>query len=165
MLYSIPSSLVVREAFNRSCSVFETSSRLKSRSTLSSLSWSKVCYVNYLTCYFDQHVAGALPPHAFKARYGFLCIAVSFSFPAGPLLLSWLTANLRNTGASTLAIPMNVSVGQIGQIAGTQTDSVYIVQALANLQANRGIHIQDVRGSCISYGTFHLRRISSHGVC
>lgn len=62
--------------------------------------------------------AGALPPHAFKARYGLLCVAVAFSFASIPPLLSWLTANLRNTGASTLAVPLNVSIGQFGQIIG-----------------------------------------------
>ncbi|KAI0338695.1 MFS transporter [Trametopsis cervina] len=67
---------------------------------------------------------GALPAHAFKARYGLLCVAVSFSFSSIPPLLSWLTANLRNTGAATLAVPLNVSVGQIGQIVG-----VYIFKA------------------------------------
>lgn len=61
---------------------------------------------------------GALPPTSFKARYGILCIAVSFSFASIPPLLSWLTANLRNTAASTLAVPLNVSVGQVGQIIG-----------------------------------------------
>ncbi|KAI0084559.1 MFS transporter [Irpex rosettiformis] len=61
---------------------------------------------------------GAMPSHAFKARYGLLCIAVAFSFTSNPLLLSWLTANLRNTGATTLAVPLTVSLGQIGQIVG-----------------------------------------------
>lgn len=56
--------------------------------------------------------------HAFKARYGLLCVAVPFSFAIQPLLLSWLTANLRSTGATTLAVPMNVSIGQAGQIVG-----------------------------------------------
>lgn len=61
---------------------------------------------------------GALPSHAFKARYGLLCVAVAFSFASIPPLLSWLTANLRNTGAATLAVPLNVSIGQVGQIIG-----------------------------------------------
>ncbi|KAI0804654.1 MFS general substrate transporter [Irpex lacteus] len=63
-------------------------------------------------------VQGVLPSHAFKARYGLLCVSVAFSFAANPLLLSWLTANLRNTGAATLAVPLNVSIAQIGQIVG-----------------------------------------------
>ncbi|KAJ3542189.1 hypothetical protein NM688_g5998 [Phlebia brevispora] len=61
---------------------------------------------------------GALHSQAFKARYGLLCVAVPFSFASIPPLLSWLAANLRNTGAMTLAIPLNVSIGQIGQIVG-----------------------------------------------
>ncbi|TFY76100.1 hypothetical protein EWM64_g7910, partial [Hericium alpestre] len=69
-------------------------------------------------------VQGALPSTAFKARYGMLCIAASFSFASIPPLLSWLTANLHSTGASTLAVPLNVSIGQVGQIIG-----VYIYKA------------------------------------
>ncbi|KAI0338694.1 MFS transporter [Trametopsis cervina] len=67
---------------------------------------------------------GVLPAEAFKARYGLLCVAVAFSFSSTPPLLSWLTANLRNTGAATLSVPLNVSIGQIGQIVG-----VYIYKA------------------------------------
>lgn len=62
---------------------------------------------------------GLLPSHAFKARYGLLCVAVPFVFAIQPILLSWLTANLRSTGATTLAVPMNISIGQAGQIVGT----------------------------------------------
>ncbi|KAI0739402.1 MFS transporter [Daedaleopsis nitida] len=63
-------------------------------------------------------VQGALPPDAFKARYVFLIFALSFSFSCIPPSLSWLTANLRSTGAATLAVPLNVAFGQLGQIIG-----------------------------------------------
>ncbi|KAI8995263.1 MFS transporter [Trametes punicea] len=63
-------------------------------------------------------VQGALPSDAFKARYTFLCFGLSFSFACIPPYLSWLTANLRSTGASTLAIPLNIAFGQLGQIIG-----------------------------------------------
>lgn len=66
----------------------------------------------------NVRILGALPPDSFKTRYGLLCVAVSFSFASIPPLLSWLTANLRNTGASTLAVPLNVTIGQIGQFVG-----------------------------------------------
>ncbi|KAJ3874257.1 MFS transporter [Lentinula edodes] len=69
-------------------------------------------------------VEGVLAPTAFKARYGVLCVAVSFAFASIPPLLSWLTANLQTTGAATLGVPMNVSMGAIGQIIG-----VYIYKA------------------------------------
>ncbi|KAH9933974.1 MFS transporter [Epithele typhae] len=69
-------------------------------------------------------VEGALPAESFKVRYVFFVIALSFAFACIPPLLSWLTANLRGTGASTLAVPLNVSTGQIGQIIG-----VYIYKA------------------------------------
>lgn len=58
-----------------------------------------------------------------------LCVAVPFSFAVNPPLLSWLTANLRNTGAMTLGVPMNVSIGQIGQLIGKQL-SCYVPHRL-----------------------------------
>ncbi|KAE9394775.1 hypothetical protein BT96DRAFT_179067 [Gymnopus androsaceus JB14] len=73
-------------------------------------------------CFFVSGIAflieGALATMAYKARYGVLCVAVSFSFASLPPILSWLTANLRNTGAAPLGVPMSVSLGQIGQIIG-----------------------------------------------
>ncbi|EKM51124.1 uncharacterized protein PHACADRAFT_263116 [Phanerochaete carnosa HHB-10118-sp] len=63
-------------------------------------------------------VQGLLPSDSFKARYGLLCVAVPFSFAMEPPLLSWLTANVRSTSAATLAVPMNVAIGQVGQIVG-----------------------------------------------
>lgn len=74
----------------------------------------------------SQNHQGALPQSSFKARYGMLCVAVSFSFSSIPPLLSWLTANLRNTGAATLAVPLNVSIGQIGQIVGEFSILVFV---------------------------------------
>jgi len=63
-------------------------------------------------------ILGSLPSHEFKARYGLLCLAVTFAFASIPPLLSWLTANLKHTGASMLATALNVSIGQIGQVVG-----------------------------------------------
>ncbi|ETW76666.1 major facilitator superfamily [Heterobasidion irregulare TC 32-1] len=65
-----------------------------------------------------QVVTGALPPTAFKARYAMLCLASSFTYSVNPCLLSWLTANLRNTSATTLAVALNFTLGNIGQIIG-----------------------------------------------
>lgn len=62
--------------------------------------------------------AGILPSHSFRAHYGLLCIATAFTFAGGPPQITWLTANLRNTGALTLGVPMIISLGGIGQIIG-----------------------------------------------
>ena len=67
---------------------------------------------------------GVLPSHSFKARYGLLCVATALTFATAPPQLSWLTANLRNTGALTLAVPMIISLGQIGQIIGMNHSSM-----------------------------------------
>lgn len=65
--------------------------------------------------------AGALPPTAFAARYAVLCVAVSFAFSVAGPMLSWLTGNLRGTGATTLIVPLNVSIAAGGQIIGAST--------------------------------------------
>ena len=61
---------------------------------------------------------GTLSPTAFTARYVLLCIAVSFAFSIAGPTLSWLTGNLRNTSATTLMVPLNVSIAAFGQIIG-----------------------------------------------
>ncbi|THH32715.1 hypothetical protein EUX98_g1438 [Antrodiella citrinella] len=85
-------------------------------------SWG--AFVSLMIAGISFFIQGGLPAESFKARYGLLCVAVSFSFAAIPPLLSWLTANLRNTGASTLSVPLNVSIGQIGQIIGAYFHSL-----------------------------------------
>ncbi|KAI0769698.1 MFS general substrate transporter [Trametes elegans] len=71
-----------------------------------------VCAVAFL-------VEAVLPPDASAARYGVLCVALSFAFAISAPSLSWLTANLRSTGAATLAVPLDISISTIGQIVGT----------------------------------------------
>ncbi|KAH8105235.1 MFS transporter [Cristinia sonorae] len=85
-------------------------------------SWG--AFISLLIASISFFVQGALPSESFKTRYGFLCMAVSFSFASIPPMLSWITANLRSTGATTLGVPLNVSIGQFGQIIG-----VYIFKA------------------------------------
>ena len=69
-----------------------------------------------------------------------LCIATSFSYSANPSLLSWLTANLRNTSATTLAVPLNVTLGTIGQIIG-EVISGSLVTIILNELCQKGIYI------------------------
>ncbi|PSR74892.1 hypothetical protein PHLCEN_2v9482 [Hermanssonia centrifuga] len=79
-------------------------------------SWA--AFTSFMIAGVGYIAQGALPPDSFKARYGLLCVAVPFSFASIPPLFSWLTGNLRNTGASTLAVPLNVSIGSLGQMIG-----------------------------------------------
>ncbi|EIN14540.1 MFS general substrate transporter [Punctularia strigosozonata HHB-11173 SS5] len=60
----------------------------------------------------------ALDGDRFKARYGLLVIATTFSFACIPPLLGWLSSNLRGTTSVTLGVPLNISAGAIGQIVG-----------------------------------------------
>ncbi|CCO36058.1 putative transporter C11D3,18C OS=Schizosaccharomyces pombe (strain 972 / ATCC 24843) GN=SPAC11D3.18c PE=3 SV=1 [Rhizoctonia solani AG-1 IB] len=55
-----------------------------------------------------------LPENAFKARFGFLCVAASGSFGS----IRWLSTNVRGAGAVGLAIAVNISMGGTGQIIG-----------------------------------------------
>ena len=98
---------------------------------------------------------GTLPPESFKARYAMLCIAVPFAFASNPPLLSWLTANLRNTGAITLGVPMNICIGQIGQLIGRPLNT-YICYAIYYIPG-RYIYLQELRGPRISHWPFHQR--------
>ncbi|CAE6444160.1 unnamed protein product [Rhizoctonia solani] len=59
-----------------------------------------------------------LSEHAFKARFGLLCVAAAGSFGSIPPLLGWLSTNVRGAGAVGLAIAINVSMGGTGQIIG-----------------------------------------------
>ncbi|PBK60219.1 MFS transporter [Armillaria solidipes] len=64
-------------------------------------------------------IQGALPPTSFKTRYVMLCIGTMSSYASIPLLVIWLTENLRDTDAMTLAIPMYITIGVLlGQITG-----------------------------------------------
>ncbi|KAI9060267.1 MFS general substrate transporter [Trametes sanguinea] len=74
---------------------------------------------SFLICGVAFLVEALLPPTAFVARYAVLCVALPFAFAISAPCLSWLTGNLRNTGAITLAVPLNVSLATIGQIIGS----------------------------------------------
>ncbi|KAI5239145.1 putative MFS transporter [Aureobasidium subglaciale] len=62
--------------------------------------------------------SACLPPTAYAARYGCLIVASCGSFATIPILLGWLSANLRSTSAQGLALALNISVGAPGQILG-----------------------------------------------
>ncbi|KAK0442028.1 MFS general substrate transporter [Desarmillaria tabescens] len=59
-----------------------------------------------------------LPPTSFKARYALLCLGLMFSFMYSPSLSVWFTGNLRDTNATTLAIPISAACGTVGQVVG-----------------------------------------------
>lgn len=63
-------------------------------------------------------VEGGLSPGHHVARYILLVIATSGGFACTPPLLAWLSANVRGTTGATLAIPLSISSGGIGQIIG-----------------------------------------------
>lgn len=63
-------------------------------------------------------VQGGLPEGHYVARYIVLIIATSGGFACTPPLLAWLSANVRGTTGATLAIPLSISCGGIGQIIG-----------------------------------------------
>ncbi|TFY78685.1 hypothetical protein EWM64_g5329 [Hericium alpestre] len=89
--------------------------------------WSWGSFASLVLSGVSFLVQGALPPTAFKARYVMLCAAASFSYACNAPLITWMSVNLRNTSAMTLAIALNVTLGTIGQIIGTMSD--YMAQA------------------------------------
>ncbi|PSN74842.1 MFS transporter [Corynespora cassiicola Philippines] len=62
--------------------------------------------------------SATLPPHAYTSRYACLVIASCGTFATIPILLGWLSANLRSTSAQGLALALNISFGAPGQILG-----------------------------------------------
>ncbi|PWY64772.1 MFS transporter [Aspergillus heteromorphus CBS 117.55] len=62
--------------------------------------------------------SAVLPPDAYLHRYGCLIVAACGSFACIPPLLGWLSANIRSTSGTGLAIALNVSFGAPGQIVG-----------------------------------------------
>jgi predicted MFS family arabinose efflux permease len=68
--------------------------------------------------------SACLPATAYTSRYACLVIAACGTFATIPILLGWLSANLRSTSAQGLALALNISFGAPGQILG-----VWIYQA------------------------------------
>ncbi|KAL4918633.1 major facilitator superfamily domain-containing protein [Aspergillus aurantiobrunneus] len=62
--------------------------------------------------------SAVLPADAYLDRYGCLIVATSGAFACIPPLLGWLSANIRSTAGTGLAIALNVSFGAPGQIVG-----------------------------------------------
>ncbi|KAL4965348.1 putative MFS transporter [Aspergillus stella-maris] len=62
--------------------------------------------------------SAVLPADAYLSRYGCLIVATAGSFGCIPPLLGWLSANIRSTAGTGLAIALNVSFGAPGQIIG-----------------------------------------------
>ncbi|KAF2020465.1 permease of the major facilitator superfamily [Aaosphaeria arxii CBS 175.79] len=62
--------------------------------------------------------SACLPPTSYTSRYACLVIAACGTFATIPILLGWLSANLRSTSAQGLALALNISFGAPGQILG-----------------------------------------------
>ena len=62
--------------------------------------------------------SACLPPKSYGSRYACLVIAACGTFATIPILLGWLSANLRSTSAQGLALALNISFGAPGQILG-----------------------------------------------
>ncbi|OAP64984.1 hypothetical protein AYL99_00956 [Fonsecaea erecta] len=60
--------------------------------------------------------AGLLPPHAYTARYGCLCLAACGAFPVAPSMANWVACNTPSLLTIPFAIALNNSSAGIGQI-------------------------------------------------
>ncbi|KAK0204609.1 MFS transporter [Desarmillaria ectypa] len=78
--------------------------------------WSMCAMVSMVLAGVTFLVHGTLPPTSFKARYAMLCLGTTFAFMSTPSLVAWFTGNLRDTNATTLAIPMYIAFGAMGQL-------------------------------------------------
>ncbi|KAK0196379.1 MFS transporter [Armillaria mellea] len=80
--------------------------------------WSKCAVVSIALAGMTFIVQGALPQTALKARYAMLLLGTMFSFMCSPSLSVWFTGNLRDTNATTLAIPISAACVAVGQVLG-----------------------------------------------
>ncbi|KAH6679971.1 major facilitator superfamily domain-containing protein [Plectosphaerella plurivora] len=63
-------------------------------------------------------IQATLPGEQFAVRYGFLCIATAGVFAGLPALCAWVSDNVRNTTAGSLASGLNIAFTGPGQIIG-----------------------------------------------
>ncbi|KAL4793819.1 major facilitator superfamily domain-containing protein [Aspergillus venezuelensis] len=74
--------------------------------------------------------SAVLPADAYLSRYGCLIVATAGSFGCIPPLLGWLSANIRGTAGTGLAIALNVSFGEPGEIVGGYPTGHWVNAAL-----------------------------------
>ncbi|KAH8662436.1 major facilitator superfamily domain-containing protein [Xylariales sp. PMI_506] len=63
-------------------------------------------------------IQASLPATAFAARYAFLCLSTAGVFGGLPALCAWVSDNVRNTTAGSLASGLNIAFTGPGQIIG-----------------------------------------------
>ncbi|KAF0321813.1 major facilitator superfamily transporter [Colletotrichum asianum] len=105
-------------------------------------------------------VAGTtLPDESYAARYAFLCISTAGTFAGLPSLCAWVSDNVRNTTAGSLASGLNIAFTGPGQIIGVW---IYRAQDKPFYRLGHAINAGFVlAGALLSFGlSWHYMRLN-----
>ncbi|KAI0399869.1 major facilitator superfamily domain-containing protein [Xylaria palmicola] len=97
-------------------------------------------------------VQASLPATAYAVRYGFLVVSTAGVFGGLPLLCAWVSDNVRNTTAGSLASGLNVAFTGPGQIIGVW---IYRSQDSPAFRLGHGVNAGFLAlGSVLSFGLY-----------
>ncbi|KAI1272917.1 major facilitator superfamily domain-containing protein [Xylaria sp. FL0933] len=104
-------------------------------------------------------IQAALPAKAYAARYGLLVVSTAGVFGGLPVLCAWVSDNVRNTTAGSLASGLNIAFTGPGQIIGVW---IYRSQDSPAFRLGHGINAGFLLlGSVFSFGLYwHYTRLN-----
>ncbi|KAM0330826.1 hypothetical protein ACHAQA_003781 [Verticillium albo-atrum] len=104
-------------------------------------------------------IQGTLPGENFAIRYTFLCLSTAGVFAGLPSLCAWVSDNVRNTTAGSLASGLNIAFTGPGQIIGVW---IYRAQDKPFYRLGHGINAGFlVVGASLSFGLWwHYTRMN-----
>ncbi|KAI0817097.1 major facilitator superfamily domain-containing protein [Xylaria sp. FL0064] len=104
-------------------------------------------------------IQAALPAKAYAARYGLLAVSTASVFGGLPVLCAWVSDNVRNTTAGSLASGLNIAFTGPGQIIGVW---IYRSQDSPAFRLGHGINAGFLAlGSVFSFGLYwHYTRLN-----
>ncbi|KAH9240765.1 hypothetical protein K456DRAFT_1744608 [Colletotrichum gloeosporioides 23] len=104
-------------------------------------------------------IQATLPGESYAARYAFLCISTAGTFAGLPSLCAWVSDNVRNTTAGSLASGLNIAFTGPGQIIGVW---IYRAQDKPFYRLGQAINAEFVlAGALLSFGlSWHYMRLN-----
>ncbi|KAH0427677.1 major facilitator superfamily transporter [Colletotrichum camelliae] len=104
-------------------------------------------------------IQATLPGESYAARYAFLCISTAGTFAGLPSLCAWVSDNVRNTTAGSLASGLNIAFTGPGQIIGVW---IYRAQDKPFYRLGHAINAGFVlAGALLSFGlSWHYMRLN-----
>ena len=105
------------------------------------------------------HLSACLPGKSYVVRYIFLCVSTAGVFAGLPALCAWVSDNVRNTTAGSLASGLNIAFTGPGQIIGVW---IYRAQDKPFYRLGHAINAGFLAaGAILSFGLFwHYTRLN-----